>query len=263
MRAADGIRTLAIVPPGACGYDPGMSADSEDQHAGGVAARLAEVRARITDAALRAGRSPSGITLVAVSKTFAAPLVAAAVAAGQRVFGESRVQEAAAKIPVSGPGLCWHLIGHLQRNKARAAARLFDVVESLDSIELAADLDRRAAEEGRRLRVLVQVKVGGEGTKSGIEPELAPPLIEAVARMGSLELAGLMAIPPPPEQPEDSRRWFAMLRGLRERWDGAHCPPGTLRELSMGMSADYEVAIEEGATIVRVGSDIFGFRDGG
>jgi len=225
-----------------------------------IAERLAEVRGRIAVAASRAGRSAEDVTLVAVSKTVPAALVAAAVAAGQRIFGESRVQEALGKAEACGPGIAWHLIGHLQRNKARAAARLFDLVESLDSIDLAAELDRRAAEAGRRLRVLVQVKLGEEATKSGVSPRGAPALIEAALRLPQLELAGLMAIPPPPRVPEDSRPWFARLRGLREQWDGTCCPRGTLRELSMGMSADYEVAVQEGATIVRVGSSIFGVR---
>ena len=227
---------------------------------GETVARLAEVRGRIAAAAERVGRGPAEITLVAVSKTVPAQRVKAAVAAGQLIFGENRVQEALGKAEACGPGLSWHLTGHLQRNKARAAARFFDVVESLDSRELAAELDRRAGEAGRRLRVLVQVKIGDEQTKSGVAPEDAPGLIETAARLPNLELAGLMTIPPPPERPGDSRPWFARLRGLRERWDGELCPRGTLRELSMGMSADYEEAIEEGATIVRVGSQIFGER---
>lgn len=232
-----------------------------DQSQGdGIAARLAEVRARIGAAAVRAGRRPGDVLLVAVSKTVPVAAVAAAVAAGQRVFGESRVQEAAAKSAVCGPGVAWHLIGHLQRNKAKAAAGLFDVVESLDSPELAAELERRAQEAGRRLRVLVQVKLGDEPTKSGVAPAAAPALIETAARLPHLDLAGLMTIPPLSAAPEDSRRWFALLRGLRESWDGTWCPRGTLRELSMGMSGDYEVATEEGATIVRVGSAIFGSR---
>jgi len=225
-----------------------------------IAARLAEVRARIGRAATRSGRRPGEITLVAVSKTVSAQLVAAAAAAGQRVFGENRVQEALGKVEVCGPGLAWHLIGHLQRNKVKMAARLFDVVESLDSPVLALELNRRAGEEGRRLRVLVQVKLVEEATKSGIAQRDAPALIETVACLPNLELAGLMTIPPSPEKPEDSRPWFARLRGMRDLWDGHCCPRGTLRELSMGMSADYEAAIEEGATIVRIGSVIFGTR---
>lgn len=225
-----------------------------------IALRLVGVRARVDHAATRSGRLPGSITLVAVSKTVSKEVVAAAAAAGQRVFGENRVQEALGKAESCGPGIAWHLIGHLQRNKAKAAARLFDVVESLDSPGLAAELDRRAGEEGKRLRVLVQVKMAEEATKSGVEHNEAPSLIETVTRLPNLELVGLMTIPPPPGKPEDSRPWFARLRRLRDFWDGTCCPRGTLRELSMGMSEDYEVAIEEGATIVRVGSAIFGPR---
>lgn len=226
-----------------------------------IAGRLAEVRARIGRAATRSGRLPAEITLVAVSKTVSARLVAAAAAAGQRVFGENRVQEALGKAAACGPDIAWHLIGHLQRNKAKAAARLFDLVESLDSPALAGELDRRAGEEGRRLRVLVQVKLTEEAGKSGVAQRQAPSLVETVARLPNLELAGLMTIPPPPGNPEDSRPWFARLREMRDLWDGDCCRRGTLRELSMGMSADFEVAIEEGATIVRVGSAVFGARN--
>lgn len=225
-----------------------------------VAGRLADARRRIAAAAARAGRQPEDVTLVAVTKTVPAPLVRAAAAAGQTVFGENRVQEALAKAPIVGPGVSWHLIGHLQRNKAKAAAGLFAVVESLDSVELAEELDRRAGEQGRRLRVLVQVKLSEEATKSGVAPEAAPLLLERAAGLPHLELTGLMTIPPPPRRPEDSRPWFARLRELRERWDGVCCPSGTLRDLSMGMSADFEVAIGEGATIVRIGSVLFGPR---
>ena len=227
-----------------------------------IAARLAEVRASIGRAAARSGRLPGEVMLVAVSKTVSAQVVAAACAAGQRVFAENRVQEALGKAAACGPGIAWHLIGHLQSNKAKVAVRLFDVIESLDSPGLAAELDRRAGDEGKRLRVLVQVKLAAEATKSGIAHEDAPALIATVARLPNLELAGLMTIPPPPETPEDSRPWFARLREMRDRWDGECCPRGSLRELSMGMSADYEVAIEEGATIVRVGSVLFGVRPG-
>lgn len=227
---------------------------------GGVAERIAAVRARIAAAAARSGRPADAVALVAVSKTVPLPVVLAAVAAGQRLFGENRVQEALAKAPACGPGVEWHLIGHLQGNKAKVAAGLFAAVESLDSLALARELDRRAAQAGRRLRVLVQVKLGDEATKSGVAPRDAPALVEAAARLPHLELAGLMTIPPPPAAPGDSRRWFAELRKLGARWDGELCPRGTLRELSMGMSDDYEDAVEEGATIVRVGTEIFGGR---
>lgn len=228
--------------------------------AASCAARIAAVRARIAAAAARSGRAPEEVVLVAVSKTFPADAVREAVAAGQRVFGESRVQEARDKVAALGPGVDWHLIGHLQRNKARAAVELFTVVESLDSAELARELDRRAGEAGKRLRVLVQVKEADEATKQGVAVDAAPALLELVAGLPHLELAGLMTIPPPPRVPEDSRPWFARLRALRDRWEGSSCPRGALRELSMGMSGDFEVAVEEGATLVRVGTFIFGAR---
>jgi len=228
--------------------------------AGGIAARLAAVRANIDSACVRAGRPFGEVTLVAVSKSVPAAFVAAAVAAGQRVFGENRVQEALGKSALCGPGVAWHLIGHLQSNKAKPAAQLFAVVQSVDSTGIARELDRRAGEAGRRLRVLVQVKLAAEATKSGVALQEAPSLITAVERLPNLELAGLMTIPPPSAAPEDSRSWFSRLREMRDAWDGQCCPHGALRELSMGMSDDYEVAIEEGATIVRVGSAIFGDR---
>jgi len=231
-----------------------------DAGGGGIAGRLAEVRGRIAAAAGRARRRPEEVALVAVTKTFSVAAVREAVAAGQRLFGENRVQEARAKIAALGADASWHLIGHLQRNKAGLAAGLFDVVESLDSEALARELDRRARAAGRRLRVLVQVMLVGEQSKSGVAPEEAPRLLELAAGLPALELAGLMAIPPWPDTAEDSRPHFARLRELRDRWDGSCCPRGTLRELSMGMSADFEIAVEEGATIVRVGTALFGAR---
>jgi pyridoxal phosphate enzyme (YggS family) len=225
-----------------------------------VAQALEDVRSRISAAAERSGRSPDEVALLAVTKTISPERIQEAMAAGQTLFGENRVQEARAKIEKLGSAVTWHMIGHLQKNKAKAAAALFDAVQSVDSVELAAALDRRAGEEGRRLEVFIQVKDAEEETKSGIPPEEAPSLIEAIAGLPNLVLRGLMSIPPWPEDPEDSRPYFARLRRLREEWDGSCCPPGTLRDLSMGMTADYEVAVQEGATIVRVGSAIFGSR---
>jgi pyridoxal phosphate enzyme (YggS family) len=225
-----------------------------------VAQALEDVRSRISAAAERSGRSPDEVALLAVTKTISPERIQEAMAAGQTLFGENRVQEARAKIEKLGSAVTWHMIGHLQKNKAQAAAARFDAVQSVDSVELAAALDRRAGEEGRRLEVFIQVKDAEEETKSGIPPEEAPSLIEAIAGLPNLVLRGLMSIPPWPEDPEDSRPYFARLRRLREEWDGSCCPPGTLRDLSMGMTADYEVAVQEGATIVRVGSAIFGSR---
>ncbi len=225
-----------------------------------VAQALGEVRSRISAAAKRSGRSAGEVALLAVTKTVSPERIREAVAAGQTLFGENRVQEARVKIEAVGSAVTWHMIGHLQKNKARAAAELFAAVQSVDSVALAAALARRAGEAGRRLEIFIQVKEAEEEAKSGIRPEEAPSLIESIAGFPSLVLRGLMSIPPWPEDPEDSRPYFARLRRLREEWDGSCCPPGTLRDLSMGMTADYEVAVEEGATIVRVGSAIFGPR---
>ncbi len=225
-----------------------------------AAKALREVRSRIDAAAERSGRRPDEIVLLAVTKTVSAARIREVIDAGQTLFGENRVQEAKEKVDSLGSGITWHLIGHLQKNKAKAAVRLFDAVESVDSVELAVVLDRRAAEAGKVLEVMIQVKVAEEEAKSGIVPEEAPPLIEKIMSLPNLALTGLMSIPPWPSVPEDSRPYFARLRRLWEEWDGRYCPPGTLRELSMGMTSDFEVAVEEGATLVRVGSAIFGAR---
>ena len=226
-----------------------------------IAGALDEVRSRIAAAAKRSGRSAEDVALLAVSKTVSAARVQEAIDAGQGLFGENRVQEAKEKIEALGKGVTWHMIGRLQKNKAKAAAGLFHAVESVDSPELAMALERRAAELSKTLSVFIQVKDADEERKSGIGPAEVPRLIETIAGLPHLSLRGLMSIPPWPEKPEDSRPYFARLRRLRDRWDGECCSPGTLGELSMGMTADYEVAVEEGATLVRVGSAIFGSRD--
>jgi pyridoxal phosphate enzyme (YggS family) len=213
-----------------------------------VGARVAEVRERLADAARRAGRAPEAVTLVAVTKTKPVEDLLAAWTAGIRDFGENRVQEAEAKFPSLPPGGVRHLIGPIQSNKAARAARLADVVQSVDSEGLARRLDRAAASEGKRLRVLLEVNVGAEETKAGIPPAGVEGLADVVRSLPALDLRGLMAIPPP----GDTRRHFADLRSLAERHG--------LRELSMGMSDDYEIAVEEGATIVRIGSALFGIR---
>jgi pyridoxal phosphate enzyme (YggS family) len=225
-----------------------------------VARALERVRSRVAAAAERSGRSAADVALLAVTKTVPAAVVQEAIDAGQRLFGENRVQEAKGKIEALGEGVTWHMIGHLQKNKAKAAAGLFHAVESVDSPGLAVALDNRAAALSKRLDVFIQVKDAEEETKSGVAPAEVPRLIETVAELPHLSLRGLMSIPPWPEKPEDSRPYFARLRRWRDRWDGECCPAGSLRELSMGMTADYEVAVEEGATLVRVGSAIFGSR---
>ena len=226
-----------------------------------VAVRLAEVRARIDAAARGAGRDSSSVRLVAVSKTFPIDAVREAYAAGQRDFGENRVQEALEKLAASPDlDLRWHLLGHLQTNKARKAAPAFAMIQSLDSVDLLRKLDAAAAESGRSPELLVQVDLAGEATKYGVRPEEVPPIFEAASRCTAARVAGVMTLPPIPDNPEDSRPWFRQLQELRQEWLNAGVPPAMLREVSMGMSGDFEVAVQEGATIVRVGTAIFGHR---
>lgn len=215
---------------------------------------LSRVRDRIADACARVGRDPAGVTLVAVSKRHPAERVREAYAAGQRVFGENYVQELVEKADALADldGARWHFIGHLQRNKAKLLARPGMVVETVDSERLAAELDKRAASAGLVLPVLVQVNVAGEAQKSGCAPEALDAILDAVASAAHLEARGLMTIPPAVDHPEAARPHFAALRALAEARG--------LAELSMGMSADLEAAIAEGATSVRVGTAIFGPR---
>jgi len=222
-------------------------------------AALDRVRSRIADACVRVGRDPRAVTLVAVSKTFPAEAVDELLAAGQRVFGENRVQEALAKMDVVGAGARWHLVGSLQRNKARHAVGRFELIHSVDSAALAVEIDRRASAAGIVQAVLVQVNQASEGTKSGVAPADLAALLDAVLALPAIEVRGLMSIPPPVERAEDARGWFAGLRALRDREAVRTGAP--LAELSMGMSDDFEVAVEEGATLVRVGRALFGERD--
>lgn len=236
--------------------------------ADGAAARLAAVRARIAVAAARAGRRADEITLVGVAKRQSAEAVAALAGAGLGHVGENFVQEARAKIPrvtelrgSEGPPLAWHFVGRLQTNKAKLAAELFAQVESVDRAELATALDRHTGLLGRPLDVLLQVNLSGEPQKGGAEPDALPALIGVVRACPHLRLRGLMTVPAASADPEAARPAFARLRELRD----ALCREAgglTLPELSMGMSADLEVAIEEGATIVRVGTALFGPREG-
>jgi len=223
-----------------------------------IAARLAAIRAQIAAAAQRAGRDPSGVRLVAVSKTHPAGAVAAAAAEGQRVFGESRVQEAREKIPACPPGLDWHFIGHLQKNKVRQALPLFPFFHSIDSTALAQAIDRIAGETGKPVEGLLEVNISGEATKHGFTPVELRKEFAAIARLPNLHIRGLMTMAPYSNNPEDARPVFRALRELRDELQAAHGQP--LPELSMGMSGDFEPAIEEGATLVRVGSSIFGDR---
>ena len=212
-------------------------------------------------AAGTAGRDPSSIRLVAVSKTFPIEAVREAYAAGQREFGENRVQEGLQKIgETTDLTIRWHLLGHLQSNKARKAGPAFAMVQSVDSAELIQKLDAAAAEAGSAPELLIQVDLAGEATKFGVPPAEVPRLFEAAAASRAARVVGLMTLPPVPDTPEDARPYFRRLRELKDQWLAAGVPAPMLRELSMGMSGDFEVAIEEGATIVRVGTAIFGSR---
>jgi pyridoxal phosphate enzyme (YggS family) len=226
-----------------------------------IAERLTEVRARIGAAARSADRDPSSVRLIAVSKTFPLELVRDAYAAGQRDFGENRVQEALQKIQDAGDlDIRWHLLGHLQTNKARRAASAFAAIHSVDSLDLLRKLDTAAASAGTTPRLLIQLDLASEETKFGVRPADVPPLFEAAASLRAARVVGLMTLPPIPENPEDARPWFIQLRELRDTWAASGVPSDMLQELSMGMSGDFEVAVQEGATMVRVGTAIFGRR---
>jgi PLP dependent protein len=217
-----------------------------------IRANLDRVRERVTRAAERAGRRASDVLLIGVSKTVEVARIRRAIDAGVAALGENRVQEAKEKVSEIGRPVPWHLIGHLQTNKVRDALELFDVIHSLDRLDLAKELEKRAGARGRTVDVLVEVNVAAEASKGGVTPDGLGELLDAVAKMPSLKVRGLMAIPPEAKDPDDSRVWFRALRKLGERHG--------LSELSMGMSGDFEVAIEEGATMVRVGTAIFGPR---
>ncbi len=229
-----------------------------------LAERLATIRARIERAAKSVNRDPSRVKLLAVSKTHGAGRVCEAVAAGLRDFGENRVQEAEAKIPevlkACAEPLEWHLIGGLQRNKARRAAELFAVIHSVDRPELLAALDKAAAELGRRPRILLQVNIDREPQKGGCLPQTLDGLVEAADACANLELVGLMAIPAVRDTPEEVRPSFARLRKLLEGVNRTRPPERRLPELSMGMSDDFDVAVQEGATWLRLGTALFGER---
>lgn len=227
---------------------------------GDVATRLASILDRIESACRRAGRDPSEVTLVGASKRQPRERLREAFDAGLRVFGENIVQEAEAKQPDLPPEIEWHLLGPLQSNKTQRAAELFDVIHSVDRLKILRRLNRHAGELGKRLPCFVEILLGGEDSKHGFAPDRLEEVLEAFANAPHLELRGLMSIPPPGDTPEDSRPWFVRLRELSDRaaeqWPGSW--PG---DLSMGMSGDFEVAVEEGATHVRVGTALFGARD--
>jgi PLP dependent protein len=223
--------------------------------------RLDGVRRRIADAAGRAGRDPASIRLVAVSKTFSPDHVRAAADAGQRDFGENKVQEAIVKIDaLNDLPLAWHLIGHLQSNKAKKAAERFHSIHSVDDVTLLLKLEQAASAAGRPIDLLVQVDLASEATKSGARPEALLPIFTAGRDCRSARISGLMLLPPAVDDPNEARPYFAALRQLRDRLVSQGVSASMLTNLSMGMSHDFAIAVEEGATIVRIGSAIFGER---
>lgn len=223
-----------------------------------VAGNLERVLGRVADAVNRSGRNADDVELIAVSKKQDAEKVRAAFDAGQAVFGESRVQEARVKVPLLPSAVRWQFIGHLQKNKIRHALPLFELFHSVDSVALADDMQRIADEEGVRPRVLLEVNVAGEGSKIGFAPEALRGAMEHLLALGRLDIEGLMTIPPLAPEAEASRPYFIQARELRDELEREFAL--NLPTLSMGMSNDYEVAIEEGATLVRVGTAIFGGR---
>ncbi len=223
-----------------------------------IAGHLERVRGQIAEAAEKSGRSPGDVELVAVSKAHPAEKVQAAAEAGQMLFGESRVQEARLKIPLLPSRLRWHFIGHLQKNKIRHALPLFELFHGIDSLALAQDMQRIADEEGIRPRILLEVNLAGEASKHGFSADGLGRDLETILSLGRLSVEGLMTIPPLSPEAEMSRRYFVALRELRDQLEADFNL--RLPQLSMGMSADYPIAIEEGATLVRVGTAIFGER---
>jgi pyridoxal phosphate enzyme (YggS family) len=223
-----------------------------------IARNLAEVHATITTACRKVGRDPADVRLVAVSKTVDLERVRQAIAAGQTLFGENYLQEARDKIAVLGRQVGWHLVGHLQTNKAKPALELFDLLHAVDRLKLARALNSAAAALNKVQDILIQVNQAGEDTKSGVAPETAADLLREVVKLPHLRVMGLMTMPPWFADPEEARPFFRVLRELRDRLRDASGLP--LPELSMGMSGDFAVAVEEGATLVRVGTAIFGSR---
>ena len=225
-----------------------------------VAANYRKVLERINEAATKCGRDPGEIRVLAASKSQNVSQIQAAIEAGIRLFGENYLQEARAKSEVIKESVEWHMIGHLQRNKVKAALGLFYLIQSLDSLELARELNKEGKKRGQIVRAFVEVNLGGEESKSGIAKERVAPLLREVGMLTHLSVEGLMAIPPFREKPEEMRPYFRALRELQMEMKGLKIPNVDLKELSMGMTHDYPVAIEEGATLVRIGTAIFGAR---
>jgi pyridoxal phosphate enzyme (YggS family) len=236
-----------------------------DAATSGIGARLAGIRGQIAAACSRSNRSTDEVTLVAVSKTVCPERMRSGISAGLRVFGENRVQEAADKIAALAEdaaafGIEWHLIGHLQSNKVRRAVELFSAIHSIDSVKLAERADRVAGELGRRVNVLVEINLGGESSKAGLAEHEALPAIELISKLPNLDLKGLMTVPPYLEPAERVRPFFRRLRELRDEARKCGIADERFQALSMGMSHDFEIAVEEGATMVRIGTALFGPR---
>jgi len=225
-----------------------------------IAENLKTIQDRITAAARRAGREPSSVRLVVVTKTVPVDRIREAVAAGAKILGENRVQEARDKIEQLGRVAHWHLIGTLQSNKAKYAVKLFDLIHSVNSLELAKEIDKQAAKTGKVQDVLIEVNIAGEQSKSGIVSNEALSLVRGAAALKNIAIKGLMTMPPFSDNPEHSRPYFKKLRALASDITKENIPGVSMTELSMGMSGDFEVAAEEGATMVRVGTAIFGER---
>ncbi|MCP5487932.1 MAG: YggS family pyridoxal phosphate-dependent enzyme [Verrucomicrobia bacterium] len=229
-----------------------------DQESASMEERIGRIRERMAAAALRAGRSPDEVELIAVSKNHGPDRIREAARCGLRIFGENRVQEARAKMPECPGTLSWHLIGHLQRNKAAQAVALFDRIHSVDSVKLLEALNQACDQAGKSMDIFLEVNVSGEGTKFGFSPEAVPDVLRHGGDWPRLVMVGLMTIPPFTQDPEGARPHFRQLRAYQEQWQQETGIP--LESLSMGMSHDFEVAIEEGSHWVRIGTAIFGER---
>ncbi|PKN88082.1 MAG: YggS family pyridoxal phosphate-dependent enzyme [Deltaproteobacteria bacterium HGW-Deltaproteobacteria-1] len=225
-----------------------------------IVSNIMIIRQRMAAAAERSGRDPGDIQLMAVSKTVPPERIREAADAGITLFGENYVQEAREKIPVVGQDVSWHMIGHLQTNKVKYVVNLFDWIHSVDRFELAQELDKRATQNQRTLKVLIEVNVSGETSKNGMEPSQILEFVRQISVLPNLDVQGLMTMPPYSDNPENARPCFIALRNLRDEIAGTGIPGIHMNELSMGMTDDFEVAIEEGATIIRVGRAIFGER---
>jgi pyridoxal phosphate enzyme (YggS family) len=225
-----------------------------------IAENLARIKEQIAEAAMRSGRTPDSVKLVGVTKTVDVVRIKEAVSAGLQILGENYVQEARDKITEVGGEVSWHFVGRLQTNKAKYAVKLFDMIQTVDSFKLAKELNRRAQPLGRIIPIIIQVNLASEVSKGGVEPPECITLIKQISELANLQIRGLMTMPPFFDQPERARPYFAQLRELSQEIARAQLPRVEMNELSMGMSGDFETAIEEGATLVRVGTAIFGER---